>query len=127
MEDQLAESQRPQCVLPSRGQSRKPSLSLPKLIIRSCYGYFKRNLLSVADSDIFSSVTLVDTRKIGAKVGKARAENLTEKELAEGARLASKARWEQYYRDHPEKLKARHEREARQTGKVGRPSKKKTR
>jgi hypothetical protein len=31
----------------------------------------------------------------------------------------------QYYRDHPEKLIARKEREARKTGKVGRPPKKK--
>jgi hypothetical protein len=42
---------------------------------------------------------------------------------AEIARAGATARWEQYYRDHPEKLKARKEREARKTGKVGRPPK----
>ena len=70
-------------------------------------------------------VTLVDTRKIGAKGGKARAANLSTKELKASARAAVLARWEQYYRDNPEKLKARKEREARKTGKVGRPRKKK--
>jgi hypothetical protein len=68
-------------------------------------------------------VALVDTKKIGAKGGKARAANLSAKELSESARNAVKARWEQYYRDHPEKLKARKEREARKTGKIGRPPK----
>ena len=72
-------------------------------------------------------VVLVDTRKIGAKGGKARAANLSAKELSEAARTAVKARWEQYYRDHPEKLKARKEREARKTGKMGRPTKAKGR
>jgi hypothetical protein len=42
---------------------------------------------------------------------------------AEIVRAGVKARWEQYYRDHPEKFKARKEREARKTGKVGRPRK----
>jgi hypothetical protein len=74
---------------------------------------------------IIPDVTLVDTRKIGAKGGRARAANLSAKELQASARAAVLARWEQYYRDHPEKLKARNEREARKTGKVGRPPKKK--
>ena len=42
---------------------------------------------------------------------------------AEIVRAGATARWEQYYRDHPEKLKERQEREARKTGKVGRPPK----
>ena len=42
---------------------------------------------------------------------------------AEIVRAGAKERWEQYYRDHPEKLKARQERETRKTGKVGRPRK----
>jgi hypothetical protein len=66
---------------------------------------------------------IVDVTEIGRKGGHARAANLTDKELAEGARTASNARWEQYYRDHPEKLKERKEREARKTGRVGRPRK----
>jgi hypothetical protein len=67
----------------------------------------------------------IDVTESGRKGGLTRAANLTDKELAEGARIASKARWEQYYKDHPDKLKARKEREARKTGKVGRPPKKK--
>jgi hypothetical protein len=43
---------------------------------------------------------------------------------AEIVRAGAAARWEQYYKDHPEKLKARQEREARKTGKPGRPKKK---
>ena len=68
---------------------------------------------------------VVDVTEIGRKGGKARAANLSAKELSDGASSAAAARWEQYYRDHPEKLKARKEREARKTGKVGRPPKKK--
>jgi hypothetical protein len=63
----------------------------------------------------------IDVTESGRKGGQVRAANLTAKELAAGARTAAKARWEQYYRDNPEKLKARKEREARKTGKVGRP------
>ena len=67
---------------------------------------------------------IVDVTELGRKGGHARAANLTDKELADSARITSKARWEQYYLDHPEKLEARKEREARKTGKVGRPPKK---
>jgi hypothetical protein len=42
---------------------------------------------------------------------------------AEIARAGATARWEQYYRDHPEKLKERKKREARKTSRVGRPRK----
>ena len=60
---------------------------------------------------------------MGRRGGKARAASLSPEELSEQARKAIDARWEQYYRDHPEKLKARKEREARKIGKVGRPPK----
>jgi hypothetical protein len=60
---------------------------------------------------------------LGRRGGKARAASLSPEELSEEARKAIEARWEQYYRDHPEKLKARQEREARKTGKIGRPRK----
>jgi hypothetical protein len=66
---------------------------------------------------------IVDVTKLGALGGKARAANLSGKELTASARAAANARWEQYYREHPEKLKARKEREARKTGKIGRPRK----
>ena len=65
----------------------------------------------------------IDVTESGRKGGQARARNLSSKELSAGARTAVKARWEQYYRDHPEKLEARKEREARKTGKMGRPRK----
>jgi hypothetical protein len=65
----------------------------------------------------------IDVTESGRKGGKARAANLSAAELTAGARAAATARWEQYYRDHPEKLKARKEREARKTGKIGRPPK----
>ena len=54
----------------------------------------------------------MDVTEIGRRGGQARAANLTDKELVESARTASKARWEQYYKDHPEKLEARKERGA---------------
>jgi hypothetical protein len=60
---------------------------------------------------------------LGRRGGKARAASLSPEELSEQARKAIDARWEQYYRAHPDKLKARQEREARKTGKVGRPRK----
>ena len=60
-------------------------------------------------------------QSLGRRGGKARAASLSPKELSEQARKAIDARWERYYRDHPEKLKERREREARKTGKVGRP------
>jgi hypothetical protein len=47
-----------------------------------------------------------------AKGGQVRA-NLSAKELSAGASTAAKARWEQHDRAHPEKLKARKEREAK--------------
>jgi hypothetical protein len=65
----------------------------------------------------------IDVTESGRKGGKARARNLSPKELTAGARTAANARWEQYYRDHPEKLEAQKEREARKTGKMGRPRK----
>jgi hypothetical protein len=63
---------------------------------------------------------------LGRRGGKARAASLSPEELSEQGRKAIDARWEQYYRDHPEKLKARKELEARKaskTGKVGRQPK----
>jgi hypothetical protein len=50
---------------------------------------------------------------LGRKGGKKRAATLSGKELKESARIAIMARWEKYYQDHPEKLKAREEREAK--------------
>ena len=63
----------------------------------------------------------VDVTELGRKGGQARAANLTPEERKESARSAVAARWEQYYRDNPAKWKARQDREARRTGKPGRP------
>jgi hypothetical protein len=63
---------------------------------------------------------VIDVTELGRKGGRARAKSLTSKELSEQGRTAVAARWEQYYRDHPEKLKERKERDARKAGKVGR-------
>ena len=66
---------------------------------------------------------IVDVTELGRKGGTARAANLSARELSAAGKAAVTARWAQYYRDHPEKLKARQEREARKTGKIGRPPK----
>jgi hypothetical protein len=70
---------------------------------------------------------LIDPVEIGAKGGKARASRLSDKQLSAASSVAANARWEAYYAAHPEKLKAKLEREARK-GKVnrGRPPKKTT-
>jgi hypothetical protein len=59
--------------------------------------------------------TLVDTAAIGSLGGAARAANMSAKERQQSARNAIKARWEAYYQAHPEKLQARHEREAKRS------------
>jgi hypothetical protein len=71
--------------------------------------------------------TLVDVAEIGSLGGSARAANLSPEQLRAAARKAINARWDAYYAAHPEKLKAKLEREARK-GKVkrGRPQKKAT-
>lgn len=69
--------------------------------------------------------TLVDVAQIGSLGGSARAANLSQEELREASRKASNVRWDAYYAAHPEKLKAKLEREARKgTRPRGRPSKK---
>lgn len=55
-------------------------------------------------------MTLVDTSKIGRKGGKNSRKNLPDGGTALG-QAAAKARWEAYYAAHPDKLKAREERE----------------
>lgn len=65
----------------------------------------------------------IDVTELGRKGGRARAENLNKSELSKIGQKGANKRWEQYYREHPEKLKARQEREARKTGKIGRPPK----
>jgi len=71
--------------------------------------------------------TLVDVAEIGSLGGSARAANMSPDQRKVAAEKAIKARWKAYYAAHPEKLKAKLEREARK-GKVnrGRPPKKTT-
>jgi hypothetical protein len=59
-------------------------------------------------------MTLVDTSKIGRKGGKNSRKNLPDGGTALG-QAAAKARWEAYYAAHPDKLKARREREKQRT------------
>ena len=68
----------------------------------------------------------VDPVEIGAKGGKARAERLSDEELSTAASAAANTRWAAYYAAHPDKLKAKLEREAQKgTRPRGRPSSKK--
>ena len=64
--------------------------------------------------------------KLGRKGGKNSRKNLDPGEATTLAQKAAKTRWDSYYAAHPEKLKAKLEREARKgTRPRGRPSKKK--
>ena len=72
-------------------------------------------------------MTIIDTAKMGALGGKARAKSLSAAELSTSASNAANARWDAYYAAHPDKLKARNEREAKRAAgnlKRGRPPKK---
>jgi len=67
----------------------------------------------------------------GKKGGRTRMDSMSDEDRTEFARMGgqagSRARWEAYYAAHPEKLKARLERDARKgTRKRGRPPTKKT-
>jgi hypothetical protein len=69
---------------------------------------------------------IVDVTELGRQGGRATAANRTPEERKAAAQLAVEARWAAYYAAHPDKLKAKLEREARK-GKVkrGRPPQKK--
>ena len=49
----------------------------------------------------------IDVTELGRKGGRARAENLSDEQLSAIGRKAIKARWDAYYKLHPEKLKAK--------------------
>ncbi len=55
----------------------------------------------------------VDVTELGRLGGMARAANLSADELSQAGRNAVQARWDAYYKAHPEKLKAKLEKEAR--------------
>lgn len=50
---------------------------------------------------------MIDIGGLPSMGGKARAEALSTEELSAAGSKAAKARWEAYYRLHPEKLKAK--------------------
>ena len=67
---------------------------------------------------------IVDPVEIGTKGGKNSRKYMTTGEASALAEVAAKARWEAYYAAHPEKLKARQEREAKKGARPrGRPPK----
>jgi len=57
-------------------------------------------------------MTLVDTAEIGRKGGKNSRKNLPDGGTALG-QSAAKARWDAYYKQHPDKLKAKLEKAAK--------------
>jgi hypothetical protein len=69
-------------------------------------------------------MTLVDTAEIGRKGGKNSRKNLPDGGTALG-QAAAKARWDAYYKKHPDKLKAKLARAAKKntkkTGKLAVP------
>jgi len=59
----------------------------------------------------------VDVEELGRKGGLATASNRTSAERKAASSKAIRARWEKYYREHPEKLKARKDRDAKKARK----------
>jgi hypothetical protein len=56
---------------------------------------------------------VIDVTEMGRAGGKAAAANRSPEERQQVGRTAAAARWKAYYKAHPEKLKAKQEREAR--------------
>ena len=54
---------------------------------------------------------------LGGRGGRARATTHSAQELSDAGKAAIKARWDAYYKLHPEKLKAKLERAAKKAGK----------
>ena len=52
-----------------------------------------------------NTVIQVDVTELGRKGGRARAAKLGPRKLSAASRKAANARWEKYYREHPEKKK----------------------
>jgi hypothetical protein len=50
---------------------------------------------------------IIDVTELGRAGGKATAANRTAKQRSAAARTAIKARWDAYYKAHPEKLKTK--------------------
>ena len=70
---------------------------------------------------------IVDVEELARAGGYARGKKLSAQELSQAGKSAVNARWESYYREHPEKLKARQDREKKKgTVPRGRPKKQAT-
>jgi hypothetical protein len=50
---------------------------------------------------------VVDVTELGRAGGHARAASLSDEELREASSKAARAKWDKYYREHPDKLKAK--------------------
>ena len=66
----------------------------------------------------------IDVTESGRKGGTARAKNMTAAELSQSASDAASARWEEYYRQHPEKLEEKKRRDAAKAAAAKRKAKK---
>ena len=86
----------------------------------------KRNLREICQYEgaryilcyVAGKKVFVDVAKAGRLGGKARAERLSQQELSDAGRRAVETRWEAYYKAHPEKLKAKLEKQKRKTPKA---------
>lgn len=66
----------------------------------------------------------VDVTELGRKGGQARAAAMSAEEMSEAGRTAVNARWDEYYRQHPEKLAERQNRDAARLAAAKRRAKK---
>ena len=66
----------------------------------------------------------VDVTELGRAGGHARAASLSDAELSAAGSKAASARWNAYYKAHPDKLKAKLEREASKAARAKKPKKK---
>lgn len=66
----------------------------------------------------------IDVGELGKRGGKARVAAMSPGELSEAGSNAAKARWEKYYRQHPEKLEEKKRRDAARAAAAKRKAKK---
>lgn len=71
------------------------------------------------------TLVTIDTAALGRKGGRARAKNLSGKQLSESARNAVNARWDQWLKDNPDKAAEALARRAKRAGIVKKKAKKK--
>ena len=74
--------------------------------IDTCSSARKKRILQAVAKRRFVTVT-VDVTDLPSLGGKARAATLSAEQLSDAGRKAVKARWDAYYKLHPEKLKAK--------------------